>query len=181
VRVAGLIGVQLWGHYEATKSVASSQTRPRNVALIPSSAAVKVFAQHISVNVLCALTFPFPVTFTSRNSTLIFSEQITPETIRKVDPKVSKCGTGEGWRRSVGPIVWEMKCYTESRGRETSYVQWQRRKANWISHILRRNCLLKHIIEGKIEGRVEWREGEEKEVSSYWTTLRKPEDTRNWK
>jgi hypothetical protein len=31
----------------------------------------------------------------------------------------------------------------------------KRRKANWIGHILRRNCLLKHIIEGKIEGRIE--------------------------
>jgi hypothetical protein len=29
------------------------------------------------------------------------------------------------------------------------------RKANWIGHILRRNYLLKHIIEGKIEGRIE--------------------------
>jgi len=28
-----------------------------------------------------------------------------------------------------------------------------RRKANWIGHILRRDCLLKHVIEGKIEGR----------------------------
>jgi hypothetical protein len=24
------------------------------------------------------------------------------------------------------------------------------RKANWIGHILRRNCLMKHVIEGKI-------------------------------
>jgi hypothetical protein len=31
----------------------------------------------------------------------------------------------------------------------------KRRKANWIGHILRRNCLLKHVIEGKIEGRIE--------------------------
>ena len=30
----------------------------------------------------------------------------------------------------------------------------KRRKANWIGHILRRNCLLKHIIKGKIEGRI---------------------------
>ena len=29
------------------------------------------------------------------------------------------------------------------------------RKANWIGHILRRYCLLKHVIEGKIEGRIE--------------------------
>jgi hypothetical protein len=28
----------------------------------------------------------------------------------------------------------------------------KRRKANWIGHILRRNCLLKHFIEGKIGG-----------------------------
>jgi len=26
----------------------------------------------------------------------------------------------------------------------------KRREANWISHILRRNCLLKHVIKGKI-------------------------------
>jgi hypothetical protein len=26
------------------------------------------------------------------------------------------------------------------------------KKANWVGHILRRNCLLKHDIEGKIEG-----------------------------
>ena len=31
----------------------------------------------------------------------------------------------------------------------------ERKKANWIGHILRRNCLLKHVIEGKIEGRTE--------------------------
>ena len=28
-------------------------------------------------------------------------------------------------------------------------------KANWIGQILRRNCLLKHVVEGKIEGRIE--------------------------
>jgi len=26
------------------------------------------------------------------------------------------------------------------------------RKANWIGHILRRNCLLQRVIEGKIKG-----------------------------
>jgi hypothetical protein len=31
----------------------------------------------------------------------------------------------------------------------------KRRKDNWIDHILRRNCHLKHVTEGKIEGRVE--------------------------
>jgi hypothetical protein len=28
----------------------------------------------------------------------------------------------------------------------------KRRKGNCIGHILRRNCLIKHVIEGKIEG-----------------------------
>ena len=31
----------------------------------------------------------------------------------------------------------------------------KRREANRIGHILRRNCLLKHVIEGKMEGRIE--------------------------
>jgi hypothetical protein len=31
----------------------------------------------------------------------------------------------------------------------------KRKKANWIGHILRRNCLLKHVIEGKLEGTIE--------------------------
>ena len=31
----------------------------------------------------------------------------------------------------------------------------KKRKANWIGHILRRNCLLKQVIEGKIKGEME--------------------------
>ena len=31
----------------------------------------------------------------------------------------------------------------------------KRRNVSWIGHILRRNCLLKHVIEGKIEGRID--------------------------
>ena len=31
----------------------------------------------------------------------------------------------------------------------------QRRKVNWIGHILRRNCLLQYVSDGKIEGRIE--------------------------
>jgi len=30
-----------------------------------------------------------------------------------------------------------------------------KRKANWIGHILRRNCLLQRVIEGKIKGKIE--------------------------
>jgi hypothetical protein len=31
----------------------------------------------------------------------------------------------------------------------------RKRKANWIGHILRRNCLLRPVIEGKIKGGLE--------------------------
>jgi hypothetical protein len=42
------------------------------------------------------------------------------------------------------------KCYLESVVHEI-----RKQKANWIGHILRRNCLLKQIIEGKIKGQIE--------------------------
>jgi hypothetical protein len=31
----------------------------------------------------------------------------------------------------------------------------RKRKANWIGHIIRRNCLVKKVIEGKIKGEME--------------------------
>jgi hypothetical protein len=51
------------------------------------------------------------------------------------------------------------------------------RKATWIGHILHRNCLLKHVIEVKIEGKIEVKTDEEEDISSYWITLRIREDT----
>jgi hypothetical protein len=39
--------------------------------------------------------------------------------------------------------------------RNRSTIKWAKRKANWIGHILRRNCLLKQVIEGKIKGELE--------------------------
>jgi len=36
--------------------------------------------------------------------------------------KVFKCGAGEGWKRSVGPIIWgTKKSYIESRRRPILY------------------------------------------------------------
>ena len=31
----------------------------------------------------------------------------------------------------------------------------ERRKDNWIGHTLLRNCLMKHLIEGNMEGKME--------------------------
>ena len=48
-----------------------------------------------------------------------------------------------------------------------SYKQQKRRKANSIGHILLRNCLLKHVIARKINVKIEVREDEEEDISSY--------------
>jgi hypothetical protein len=37
--------------------------------------------------------------------------------------KVEKCGAGEGWRRSVGPIVEKMKSITLCKGRKEHPVR----------------------------------------------------------
>jgi len=63
---------------------------------------------------------------------------------------------GVGRRASVGPIVWKMKkCYIESRRKGTPYTQYKGGRPNWTGHISRSNCLLKHVIEGTLEGRIE--------------------------
>jgi hypothetical protein len=63
------------------------------------------------------------------------------------------------WRR-VRTISWtdrERKENVLQRDKEKRSILQaiKRRVANWIGQILRRNCFLKHVIEGKIEGRIE--------------------------
>ena len=68
--------------------------------------------------------------------------------------KVFKYGAGGGWKRSVELIMSEMKMYClESRSRGIHEIR--KRKANWIGHMLRRNCLLQWVTEGKIQGWIE--------------------------
>jgi hypothetical protein len=55
----------------------------------------------------------------------------------------------------------------------------KRRKANWIGHILRRNCLLKHVIEGKLEGRIEMTGRRGRRRKQLMDDLK--EKRRNWK
>jgi hypothetical protein len=68
----------------------------------------------------------------------------------------------------------------QSQGGE-EYHTVNRRKDNWIGHILRRNWLLKRSTEGKREGGIEVTERQGRRRSSYWITLRKGEDTGNRK
>jgi hypothetical protein len=67
----------------------------------------------------------------------------------------------------------------------------KRRKANWIGHILRRNCLLKHVIEEKLEGRIKMtgRRGRRrkqllddlKEKKRYWKLKEEALDCTLWR
>jgi hypothetical protein len=56
-----------------------------------------------------------------------------------------------------------------------------KRKANWIGHILRRNCVLKQIVERKVEGTIEVREDEGEDTSSCWMTSWKRDGTGSWR
>jgi hypothetical protein len=80
-------------------------------------------------------------------------------TLGKVDRKYLESFDMWCWRR-MEKFTWADRVRNEEvlhRVKdERNIVQTiKRRKANWIGHILRRNCLLKHVIEGKLEGRIE--------------------------
>jgi hypothetical protein len=79
-------------------------------------------------------------------------------TLRKVDQKYLESFEMWCWRRME--ISWTDRVRNEEvlhRVKEERNIVHtiKRWKANWIGHILRRNCLLKHVIEGKLEGRIE--------------------------
>jgi hypothetical protein len=86
------------------------------------------------------------------------------------------------WRR-MERIIWTDRVRNEEvlerlKEERNTLHRIKRRKSNWIGHILRRNCLLKHVIEGKIVVRIyvtgrQGRRREEllddlKEKTSYW-------------
>jgi hypothetical protein len=78
-------------------------------------------------------------------------------TLRKVDQKHLESSEMWCWRR-IDKIGWTDRVRNEDVLRRVSEERnilhtIQRRKNNWIGHILRRNCLLKHIIEGNTGGR----------------------------
>jgi hypothetical protein len=80
-------------------------------------------------------------------------------TLGKVDQKYLESFDMWCWRR-MEKISWTDRVRNEEvlhRVKEVRNIVHtiKRRKANWIGHILRRNCLLKHVIEGKLEGRIE--------------------------
>jgi hypothetical protein len=80
-------------------------------------------------------------------------------TLRKVDQKYLESFEMWCWRR-MEKVSWTDHVRNEEvlhRVMEERNIlhTMKIRKANWIGHILRRNCLLKHVSEGKLEGRIE--------------------------
>jgi hypothetical protein len=77
-------------------------------------------------------------------------------TLRAVDQKHLESFEMWCWRR-MEKISWTDHVRNEeillkSQGTKEYLHEISKRKANWIGHILRRNCVLQQVIEGKIKG-----------------------------
>ena len=77
-------------------------------------------------------------------------------TIRAVDQRHLESFEMWCWRR-MERIIWIDPVRNEEallRVEEQRNIlhEINKRKANWIGHVLRRNCLLQWVIEGKIKG-----------------------------
>jgi hypothetical protein len=95
------------------------------------------------------------------------------------------------WRRMV-KISWTDHVKNEvlhSQREEQNILHTiKQRTTNCIGHILRRNCLLKHVIEGEIEGVTGRRERRRKQLldhfkkaTAYWTLKEEAEDHTLWR
>jgi hypothetical protein len=78
-------------------------------------------------------------------------------TLRAVDQKHLGSFEMWCWRRmekiSLTNHVRNKEVLLRVRERKNILHEIRKRKANWIGHILHRNCLLQRVIEGKIRGR----------------------------
>jgi len=79
--------------------------------------------------------------------------------LRAVDQKQLESFEMWCWRR-MEKISWTDHMRNEEvllRVKEQRNIvhEIRKRKANWIGHILHRNCLLQDVIEGKIKGGIE--------------------------
>jgi hypothetical protein len=80
-------------------------------------------------------------------------------TLRAVDQKHLQSFEIWCWRR-IEKISWTVRVRNEEvllRVKEQRNIlhEIRKRKANWIGHILRRNCILQRVIEGKIKVGIE--------------------------
>jgi hypothetical protein len=112
-------------------------------------------------------------------------------TLRKLIQKYLESFEMWCWRR-MEKISWTDRVNSEAvlhRVKEESDIlhKIRRRKTNWIGHILRRNCLLKHIIEGRISGtRKRGRRRKQllddfKKAKRYWKLKEEAQDPGLWR
>jgi hypothetical protein len=104
-------------------------------------------------------------------------------TLRKVDQKYPESFEMWCWRR-MEKISWTDLVRNEEvlrRVKEERNIlnTIKRSKSNWIGHILRRNCLLKHVIVGKLEGQTEMTGRRGRRRNQLLRALRKRESTGN--
>jgi hypothetical protein len=101
-------------------------------------------------------------------------------TLRAVDLKHLESFEMWCWRR-MEKISWTDHVRNEVllRAKEQRNIlrEISTRKANWLGHILPRNCLLQRVIEGKIKGGIEVTGRRGRRLGSYWMILRNGEDT----
>ena len=101
-------------------------------------------------------------------------------TLRAMDQKHLESFEMWCWRR-MERISWTDHVRNEEvlprvKVQKNTLHEIRKRKANWIGHILRRNCLLQRVTEGKIQGGIEVTGRREEDVGNYWMTFRKRED-----
>jgi len=80
-------------------------------------------------------------------------------TLRAVDQKHLESFEMWCWRR-IEKIIWTDHVRNEqvlliAKEQRNILHEIRKRNANWVGHILRRNCLLQRVIEGKIQGGIE--------------------------
>ena len=83
---------------------------------------------------------------------------------------------------------WYVLCFLgDSQLKSTTRINccictvYGKRKANWIGHILRRNCLLQRVTEGKIQGGIEVTGRQGRRRIKLLDDLKEREDTLIWK
>jgi hypothetical protein len=69
--------------------------------------------------------------------------------------------------------MWCCRSITKNQGRSEYPTHIKRKKIICVCHILRKNDLLKHVIDGQIEGKIEVTGRRGRRCNNLWMTLRK--------
>jgi len=99
--------------------------------------------------------FLFFFYFTQRKTLVSYRHFGTSCSVRNYDSTLRKIPKQRMSHFYVAVETYEVKKSSSFVFVLKSVANIRRRKANWIGHILHRNCLLQQVIEGKIKGGIE--------------------------